>query len=189
VSRGWVLDFDGVGGYAEAFHHARLDQADTFEIEFEMRATDLSGNRTILSKGAGGPLIRVTGSVIQLLKQGSGVIAQTSPGAVTAGAWHHVNVWKDGVNVGLAVDLRDLTEVIGIQTLVNTAESLWLGALVGGGEYFKGQLKDLRFWTGPRTPEQRVKYKTRPLIPEDPYLQGWWPMSRSAEDKVLNRAN
>jgi hypothetical protein len=60
---------------------------------------------------------------------------------------------------------------------------------VGGGEYFKGQLKDLRFWTGPRTPEQRLKYKSRPLIPEDPYLQGWWPMSRSAEDKVLNRAS
>lgn len=188
MSRGWVLNFDGLGDYADALPHERLDLADTFEIEFEMRPTDVAGNRTVLSWGPGGPQLRITGSVLQLLKQGVGVIAETTPGAVRVGGWHHVNVWKDGSDVGLAVNLQDLTVEVNPLTLVNTAESLWLGALVGGGEWFEGQLKDLRFWTGPRTPAQRRRYKTRPLIPEDPDLQGWWPMTRSSEEKILNRA-
>jgi hypothetical protein len=176
MSRGWILNFDGVNDFAEATDNSALNLGDTFEIEFEMRPLNLTGTRTLISKGTGAYQLRLFGAVLQLLKQGTGVIAETDPGRLTLGAWHHVNVFKDGADVGLLVDLQDRTVTISPQTLVDTSTSLYVGALGGTSEHFAGSLKDIRFWAEPRTQAQRRKYKTRPLIPEDPALKTWWPV-------------
>lgn len=187
-ARGWALEWDGVADFASILDHATVDLGDVFEIEMKVQSLNLTGTHTLLSKGVGAYQVRTSGDKVQLLKQGTGVIVETPAGALALGNFHHLNIWKDGAAAGIAVDLDDLSVAGTPQTLVDTSTDLYIGRLSSGGDFFRGRMQDLRFWSVVRTEDERLRYWGRPLIPELPTLKGWWPMFEGTGGNSANVA-
>ena len=112
------------GGYLSAPDAASLDLGDTFTMEAWVKP---NGFGAIVSKGFNGYYLRLLGNnKLNLLKSNAAEIVESTT-AVPSSGWHHVVATKTGATVKLYLDGVDVTGPITNATVVNTADSIYIG--------------------------------------------------------------
>jgi hypothetical protein len=95
-------DFDGSADYISVADHADFDLANgawTIEAWVYLDTAAADPGRAVLSKGAGGPVVRLTGTPtadLQILRSHESFLH--NPFSVPVGAWHHIAVAYEGAN-------------------------------------------------------------------------------------------
>ncbi len=127
--------------YASVPDNALLDPGDVFTIEFWINHFSGGGStRGYVSKGTDGYEVRETSGKIQLLKEGTGVIAASTT-VTSNNTWFHVVITKTGATIHIYVNGADVTDLASISnsTILATASALRVGASSSGsGAYANG---------------------------------------------------
>ena len=157
---GNALDFDGTNDHLVISDHSSLDLTNSFTIEAWIRLDALTGSVSrIVDKGtssAGGYGFGVvdggwSGSVITLEIYGRRVYWTGCD--LPVGTWIHVAAVMDGSNdVTFYVDGIDVGKVPGSSPGSSNSFSLYVGSNThASGEFFDGEIDELRIWGDVRT--------------------------------------
>lgn len=151
--QGAALDFDGTNDYVATSYTGILGTADrTFEAWIKTTTND----KVIMSYGTNNPgncwLLRVNTSGLIEVKVNNGRAEGST--VVDDGVWHHIAVTftNDGTPVvgdcKIYVDGVLNTNTVAQGQAVNTLASnnLRIGSDIGGGDFFLGQIDEVRVW-------------------------------------------
>ena len=143
---GNALTLNGTNQYASATNNALINTTSGITLNAWVKATDWSGNRRILQKGATDNQYRLLAEngLLKFDLKGVGSITAALP---TTNAWHLITGTYDGAKMTLYVDGIALTTAAKTGAIAVTADPLYIGAKKAGdtttGNYFKGQIDEV----------------------------------------------
>lgn len=141
--------FDNTGGndYVSVADDPLLDPGDTFSLEAWVifNAVNTGTAQVILAKGANSFTVYELGGLLYFDKAGVGQIA-ISTASLSAGAWTHILVTKDGADVHLYINGVDVTGSVTDRTVVATATDLNIGRYTDGTLYLAGALDEVAIY-------------------------------------------
>ncbi|MEH2425091.1 MAG: LamG-like jellyroll fold domain-containing protein [Nostoc sp.] len=185
-----VLQFDGLTNYIEIPHSSVLGLTKSFTIEAWFNAQTLEGYRRICSKFPGFGCGLVGNSLLFTIYW---VQDYTAAAQLTAGTWYHLAVVFDMTNTAsIYLDGALVQTIAGESPASVTTSALELGRKAEGhGEYFHGQLAEIRIWDYAKTAVQIQVDKSYRLVGNEPHLIGYWPLNegsgaKTVQDKTSN---
>ena len=184
-----VLQFDGQTNYIEIPHQSVLGLTNNFTVEAWFNAQTLEGYRRMFSKfpGFGYGLVGSSLLFTTYWIQDYATAAQ-----LTAGTWYHLAIVFDASNsVYFYLNGELLKTVAGESPATLAAGVLEIGRKAEGhGEYWHGQLAELRLWNRAKTAAEIQAGKSCRLVGDEPNLVGYWPLNEGVgttiQDKTSN---
>ncbi len=169
---GFSGDFNGTSSYANAENPPAL-QTDSMTITSFIRPENLVGKKVIASKltGSTGWEFFLQNSVLTLTV-GSKTIMGTSP-FIVANNWTSVAASISGDSVKLYANGVVLNVEVSNQLSTNTTSNLFIGKSLTGN-YFKGQLDEMRFYDRALTNAEIRKGFDVYINPSQDGLVGYW---------------
>jgi hypothetical protein len=157
---GGALTFNGTSSRVSIGDAADLDLTSGMTIEAWVRPTTLSGWRTVIMKERPGGLAYTLYAHDQSPRPAAylntGGADQTAPGtaALPLNTWSHLAATYDGTALrlyvnGVQVGTRSVTG-----SLISTSGGLSIGGNAPWGEYFAGQIDDVRVYNRALTPTE-----------------------------------
>jgi len=137
--------FDGSSGYATAQHTSSLDVGDSLTIEGWVKRASLSTTDSqVVASQQNSSWVLMFNSSDQLVLRQSGVgdVADSTSALTDTSGWHFVAATKNGSDVHLYIDGRDVTGSVSNQTMQNNTQPLAIGES-GSGAYFSGGIAQL----------------------------------------------
>ncbi|MGF1498211.1 MAG: LamG-like jellyroll fold domain-containing protein, partial [Elainellaceae cyanobacterium] len=199
-SAGDDLWFDGRNDYAEVPNHAALniENAITIEAKVYLDEDTPSGNRRILQKGSNDDQYRLLiedGRLkFDLAKVGS-VTAALSP-SFRGRQWHHVAGVYDGSELTLYIDGVEVASVTASGSISTTANPLNIGTKnpqAPAGDFWKGQLDEVRIWNTARNAAQISANRDRELAGNEEGLVAYYKVQnddgKTLKDYSSNEKN
>ena len=150
--------FGGSGDYL-SMSSSRFELSAGFEMECWVRLTDLSAVRVLIFIGTIGSdnsriqlYVNTDGSVSLFGNTSAGATvfwATTATGVVTAGTWFHILGWRNGNDVGVAIDGAQVATATASGT-VGTATGCHIGygRTSGAHRYMYGHVNDVQVIAG-----------------------------------------
>jgi len=187
------LNFDGADDYVELGQNFAFTPTDAFTIEAWIKI-DAVGLKQIISKlGVEQNTFRGWGFQINSAGNLSGYISSEwdvhsrfVEGTIVFGdnLWHHVAMTFDGADtILLYIDGQEETisveNIDGTLTTIETTSNTHIGNYDGNGnpgEYFRGNMDELRVWTGVRTPTEIADNYLTELGGTETNLIGYYKM-------------
>lgn len=153
-------DFNGTTGFYTAADHASLDMgANTFSIEMWIRPDSIGSLRKLLDKGTNAYSARLrTDGRIEFQQGGNGGAWVASTVALVAGTTYHlvIAVPASGAPV-IYLNAADVTTLVNVQTLVDTATDLNIGRTTTGTQFFDGVISEVALYKGIVLSAERVR--------------------------------
>jgi hypothetical protein len=162
---GTALSFDGTNDYGSVPDAPSLDLRSSMTLEAWVRPTTASGWRTILLKETPSDLAYALYSASGTNRPSSWIGSGSSIGtaALPLNTWSHVASTYDGSRLRLYVNGTLVTNVALTAATPVTANPLKLGGNAVWGEYFAGQLDEVRLYNTVRTQTQIQSDMNAPL--------------------------
>lgn len=207
-----VLSLDGTGDYLEVGNPSSIDFAAAITVEAWIKTSNTSGSQTIVGKSANGSWAS-GGKQLSLLANGKLVFNEfggsliTGTTAINDGQWHHVamtiseggssdvlKLYVDGVLETISAGTGAGTQSATIDRVAdNGAHLVKVGSADGAGQFFNGQINDVRFWSDVRTQSEIYDSKNTVLVGNESGLARYFDFDRdttAADDKAsTNTAN
>lgn len=134
-----------------------LDVGDTFTLEAWIKPDSVTGNHTLLSKGANGFQLRTNGTTVELLKEGVGSIVATTGVTLATATLYHVVAVKDGASsCQIFVNAVDRSGSVTDRTCASTSTNLNIGRKSDASEYYDGKIDDVAVYAYALTEDQIV---------------------------------
>lgn len=182
-----VLHFDGQSNYIRIPHQESLSPVNNFTFEAWLNAGQIGGYLRLFSKfpGFGFGLINEA-----LLFTEYWIVDYAAPIAIEAGTWYHVAIVFNADNdVLFYLDGELIQTTLGDTPASATQSPLEIGRKAEGhGEYFQGDLTEVRFWGTARTQEQIQAYKSYRLLGSEENLLGYWPLNEGSGDVIHDKS-
>jgi hypothetical protein len=170
----YSLSFDGIDDYIVG---TDLDPFDDFSATAWFKTSASGSIQRIVDKDGGGSndywtvYMTSTGTIQTDLRNGAGATTNvTTTKTFNDGNWHHLAYVRSGTNIYLYVD--GLVAASGTKTAFtfNNAVSLGIGNASSpvGGQYFKGQIDDVRVYNYALTPVQVIGVKNNGALSFSP---------------------
>jgi hypothetical protein len=181
---GFSGDFNGTSGYANAANPAAL-QTDSMTIVSFIRPENLVGKKVIASKltGSTGWEFFLQGSVLTLTTGSKTIIGTSS--FIVANSWTSVAASITGDSVKLYVNGVVLNTEVSNQLSTNTTSNFLIGKSLTGN-YFKGQLDEMRFYNRALTNEEIRKGFDVYINPSQDGLVGYWRFDEGFGDNAYD---
>lgn len=169
---GFSGDFNGTSAYANAGNPTAF-QSDSMTIVAFIRPQNLTGKKVIASKksSTSGWELFLDGSTLKLTS-GNKTISASSP-FIIAGNWASVAGSVSGDTMKLYVNGALLKAEVSNQTALNSTSNLMIGKS-GTGDYFKGQLDEVRFYNRAISDLELLQSYDVYVNPSMNSLRGYW---------------
>jgi len=158
---GSALSFDGADDYVDAGNDSSLNATDAITVGAWVNPTDDTTHRTILVKEhydnkLGYLLHQKTGKNWMFrLYDGTSQYEVTKTNAVDLNEWQYIVGTYDGTTMKLYKNGVEIASSgVGPSLIATTGEPLWIGGRPLQGQYFNGQIDDVRVYNYARTAEQ-----------------------------------
>jgi hypothetical protein len=157
---GGALTFDGANDFVSINDAASLDLSTGMTLEAWVRPATNSGWRTVILKETPGNLayciyasqtVQRPGTEIRV---GSNVYNSSGTAALATNAWTHLASTYDGSILRLYVNGVQTASRAVSGSLVQSSNPLRIGGNLVWGEYFRGQIDDVRIYNGALTQSQ-----------------------------------
>jgi Domain of unknown function (DUF4347)/Concanavalin A-like lectin/glucanases superfamily/Putative Ig domain/Bacterial pre-peptidase C-terminal domain/6-bladed beta-propeller/RTX calcium-binding nonapeptide repeat (4 copies)/FG-GAP-like repeat/Calx-beta domain len=163
----YALNFDGVNDYVQINNNNALNITDQLTIEtwVYLDETTPSGNRRILQKGNNDDQYRLLIENNQLKFDLKGIGSVTTP-VFSGQKWHHIAGVYDKSTLKLYIDGQQVSSINANGKINTTDNILYLGTKTPSapsGDFWKGQIRDVRIWNTARTPQEIQDNKDRIL--------------------------
>ncbi|MBD2554866.1 LamG domain-containing protein [Limnothrix sp. FACHB-708] len=182
-----VLHFDGQSNYIRIPHQESLSPANNFTFEAWVNVAQIGGYLRLFSKfpGFGFGLINEA-----LLFTEYWIVDYAASVSIEAGSWYHVAIVFNADNdVFFYLDGELVQTILGDTPASITQGPLEIGRKAEGhGEYFQGDLTEVRFWGTARTQEQIQAYKSYRLLGSEENLLGYWPLNEGSGDVINDKS-
>lgn len=155
---GGAYYFDG-GDYINIEKSSSLNHTYNFSVDLWFNSTNV--NEGYIFNNYDGGTVSLGDFLIYLLN-GRLVVGIDnvdlfySASSLENSTWYHVAYKNDGINEYLYIDgaLDNTTSVTAAGPHLNNSDNFSIGALSGGGNYFEGEIDNIRFWNRSLTTEQ-----------------------------------
>ncbi|MBI5384179.1 MAG: VCBS repeat-containing protein [Verrucomicrobia bacterium] len=164
---GKSLAFNGTNAHANVGHGASLDVGNTLTVEAWIKPANLTNRYGIFSTrfptniGGGFQLEVGTGSggTSRLVVSGRNTyVAQTGDNVVASNQWSHVAYTRTGTGSSThTLYVNGVAQVLisdADYTFTNNTSDKVIGAGTSGGQFFPGQIDEVRVWNTARTQDQ-----------------------------------
>lgn len=191
---GNAFEFDGTNDYAEILHDASLKPTNALAIEAWVYKADwdVAASETIFGCTQSGGYSLTTKDtnpdvIHGYVRLNAGYLEPEVSTTNLAAGWHHLALTCDGRYARLYVDgsLVDTQDAGGNYALeYDENNSLIIGAEAGGGtgaagDYFTGQLDEVRIWNEARTEAEIQDNMHRELNGDESGLAAYFPFNQS----------
>jgi hypothetical protein len=152
---GQALSFDGVNDWVTVADASSLDLTTGMTLEAWIRPTKLGGWRTVLLKESIGGLayaLYADNAASRPVGQAAiGGVDRTAVGtsAIPLNTWTHVAVTYSGTTLRFFVNGTEVNSLGVTGSIVTTSSPLRFGGNAVWGEWFAGQLDEIRIYNGP----------------------------------------
>lgn len=183
-----VLYFDGQANYIEIPHHSALGLTNNFTVEAWFNTKTLEGYQRIGSKFPGFGYGLIGSSLLFTTYWIQDYVASVQ---LTAGTWYHLAVVFDALDTAYFYLNGELVQTLdGELPATLAAGVLEIGRKADGrGEYFHGQLAEVRIWNKARTQAAIQASKSYRLVGDEPNLVGYWPMNEGVGTTVYDKSS
>ncbi|MEQ9301611.1 MAG: LamG-like jellyroll fold domain-containing protein, partial [Cyclobacteriaceae bacterium] len=203
VTPGFALDFDGTDDYVDLDVSGILpisDATDTYTIEMWVKGlpqnnsyffSEWSGALSLFGMATGGSGNEDKIAMFKRNGGGSIFLNQTGTTSVMDGRWHHLAYVNDGADGTLYVDgIFEFNDPAAGNT--NLAISSVLGSARGAGNFFDGEMDEVRIWDVARS-QQQIEDNRYNTISRDANLVAYYQMDATGgtllEDLSANGYN
>ena len=171
---GYALSFDGVDDWVD-MQAAVIPTSGDFTVECWVRCpTAPNSLREILSQGSSGNAFYIGTDPANNFRLGDTWVSTGLPFPV--GGWHHLAVVKSSTNTMVYLDGTNRLNKGSAIANPAAASGLRLGRQYGSiGEYWRGQLDEVRIWNEARSAEQLRANMHQPPTGTEPNLAAYWP--------------
>ena len=187
------MNFDGVDDYVDLEQNFAFTPTDAFTIEAWIKVDDVGLKQIISKLGVEQNTFRGWGFQINSAGNLSGYVStewdvnsRFVEGVTVFGdnLWHHVAMSFDGADtILLYIDGQEETisveNISGTLTTIETSSNTHIGNYAGNGnpgEHFRGNIDDLRIWSGVRTPTEIADNYLSELSGTETNLIGYYKM-------------
>ena len=188
------LNFDGSNDFVDLGNTltTTLNGANFFTVEAWVYTPSVTGTKTIvgnhISNGAQFNLRIINDRLNGFL--GFGAYDLNSPaGTIVANTWQHVAMVYNDTTLKLYIDGTEVASMAipVAYSLQNTVQPYRIGASGYGGEFFNGNIDDVRIWNVVKTPDQLAASKNCELLGNEPGLLRYYKLNQGF-DAVDNSA-
>ena len=188
------LNFDGTNDFVDLGNTltTTLNGANFFTVEAWVYTPSVIGTKTIvgnhISNGAQFNLRIINDRLNGFL--GFGAYDLNSPaGTIVANTWQHVAMVYNDTTLKLYIDGTEVASMAipVAYSLQNTVQPYRIGASGYGGEFFNGNIDDVRIWNVVKTPDQLAASKNCELLGNEPGLLRYYKLNQGF-DAVDNSA-
>lgn len=183
-----VLQLDGQTNYIEIPHSSVFEMTNNFTVEAWFSAQTLEGYRRIFSKFPGFGSGLVGNALLFTIYWVKDYVINAQ---ITAGTWYHVAVVFDASNSASFYLNGDLVQTVTGETPATVSTGpLEIGRKgEGRGEYFHGQLAELRIWNKARTQAEIQASKSYRLFGNEPNLVAYWPLDEATGSTIQDKTS
>ena len=185
---GNALLLDGSSGYVAVRDTTILSSVVSIEA-WVRRVAGGSGQPTIVDKNIYKLKFDGTGAqqhVKFIIKVGGVLDSVISNQPLTAGMWYHVAGVYDQANTQMLLYINGVLDNNKTKSGLITAgtDSVFIGkAYIGLGDYFNGQIDEVRLWNVVRSQAQLQSSMSKPLVGNETGLVGYWRMDEQVGTK------
>jgi hypothetical protein len=159
---GGALTFDGSNDIVNIPHSSSLNLTTGLTLEAWVRPTTVTNWRTVLMKERPGNLAyglyantSTNRPAVELATAGgAGNLEAAGTGRLNANTWAHVAATFDGSSLKLYVNGTQVRSLAASGTIVTSTNALRIGGNTIWGEYFRGQIDDVRIYNEALTATQ-----------------------------------
>ncbi len=201
------LDFDGSNDYVNVSNSSSLQISSDITLEAWIKLDNLSGSKIVIIKTDGGSAadmsysLRVpsSGNVVRFaIGGGSGVdfdgegsVSETidSP-SLTSGIWYHVAGVRNGTTMTLYLNGKSVaTSTISSNSISVNSGSLDIGYFPSYGQYFDGQIDEVRIWNDARTEAEIKANMYSELSGLENNLAAYYPMNYGSGTTIIDNSS
>jgi hypothetical protein len=172
----YALHFDGLNDYASSgtaqFPRGAAPQAISLWVQY-FSVIGIQMFVGLHNDSGGGLELGLRNGTISAWKVYGDHIVVAAPTLPSVGVWHHVAYVFDGAISSLYVD-GTLQASSGMALNVNTYVSSWFGSANGLGEFFVGNMDDVRIWSVVRSSSQVLEELRGQLPSAQPGLAAYF---------------
>ncbi|KQC08326.1 MAG: hypothetical protein APR54_04765 [Candidatus Cloacimonas sp. SDB] len=190
---GRALEFDGVNEYVDCGNHSDFDIVDNITVEAWVNPSSIGIDRQIISKGYNGTITQyelktttTDGKVSFRTWNGSSGIGAESSSSLPADSWTHVAGVYNGSDWMIYIN-GILENTLTAGGPASTTNNLNIGAVDANGtpgQFWEGQLDEVRVWNVARTETEIRQNMCQKLAGNETGLQGYWRLDESSGTTV-----
>lgn len=162
-----ALNFDGANDYVNIGNgiNTSLNNTNKVTVEAWVKPSTNTGFGAIIgnyatTSGALQFLLRRQNNDFAFLTNNGGFVGVTAVATVTLNTWTHLAGTWDGATIRLFVNGVLSATAAATGSIVTTTDPYWIGGeTAAGGEYFKGNIDEIRVWNTARTQCEINTYK------------------------------
>mgnify|MGYP001408671588 CR=1 FL=1 len=201
------LDFDGSNDYVNVSNSSSLQISSDITLEAWIKLDNLSGSKIVIIKTDGGSAadmsysLRVpsSGNVVRFaIGGGSGVdfdgegsVSETidSP-SLTSGIWYHVAGVRNGTTMILYLNGKSVATSTRFRNSISVnSGSLDIGYFPSYGQYFDGQIDEVRIWNDARTEAEIKANMYSELSGLENNLAAYYPMNYGSGTTIIDNSS
>lgn len=189
------LNFDGENDFVNCDNDLTtlLNGSQKLTVEAWINVSNVSGVKTIISNHGTGSATQFCFRLINDKLDGflgfGSYIATSAAGTIAPNTWYHVAMVYNQTSLKLYVNGTEVASNNNIPAgygLVDSSSEIWMGG-TGFGEFFKGDLDEVRVWNTARTNEEINSNKNCDLTGNEAGLQSYYKFS-DGDDAADNSA-
>lgn len=192
------LNFDGSNDFVDLGNTltSTLNGANFFTVEAWVYTPSVTGTKTIvgnhISNGAHFNLRIINDRLNGFLGFGAYDL-NSAAGTIVANTWQHVAMVYNDTTLKLYIDGTEVASMAipAAYSLQNTIQPYRIGASGYGGEYFNGNIDDVRIWNVVKTPDQLAASKNCELLGNEPGLLRYYKFNQgfdTADNSAITSA-
>ncbi|MQP25286.1 T9SS type A sorting domain-containing protein [Flavobacterium sp. LMO8] len=182
------LNFDGANDFVDLGSSltSTLNGSNFFTAEAWVYTPSVTGTKTIvgnhISNGAHFNLRIINDRLNGFLGFGAYDL-NSAAGTIVANTWQHVAMVYNDTTLKLYIDGTEVASMAipAAYSLQNTVQPYRIGASGYGGEYFNGNIDDVRIWNVVKTPDQLAASKNCELLGNEPGLLRYYKLNQGID--------